>query len=508
MSNGITPAVETMKKINQISNWKKWKKHPTVFWHSSSDLFILGVSYAGLICSMLAMFGFFPMINILICMVLYNSERIVGQPWLGLQMHATIVETDFLYLLCAPFRDSYPFLMVFCVRFLIWRIMLGCGACKYATGDPTWRDLTAMSYHYQTQPLPGPFSWYFHHAPQWFHKLAAFSITHIIEGPPTFLVFGGSISRCIAFIGFTGMTTMINFSGNFGFLGILTQVQTMPLLDDWFYHYLCSWCIPKPQEVETSWLTAVVAWIMVSPYLAISLVPLWITFGGQIPWVQEMFEYLESTRFQKVKQVATWTRNALYGLYYKIESTDMIQIHYMRFWMYLESWYDWLSPFSIINRYAKFGSMTTRRLELIFQGSNDLKEWKEYDFKYKPGKLDKRPPFIPGHLPGLDWRMWFLGPAIKRQGVHSLPSWYHAFVKALLEGRKEVLSLLDTNPFPYFPAKYVRTVLYEYMFSDYNVDTKKGKEEEEETVPNGWWKRKLIFVCGKPRQLSEWTKED
>lgn len=118
--------------------------------------------------------------------ILYNSERIVGQPWLGLQMHATvqfhlhvkleqIVETDFLYLICAPFKDAYPFLMVFCVRFLVWRychcikitsrIMLGCGACKYSSGDFAWRDLTAMSYHYQTQPLPSPFSWYFHHAP-------------------------------------------------------------------------------------------------------------------------------------------------------------------------------------------------------------------------------------------------------------------------------------------------------------------------------------------------------
>lgn len=108
---------------------------------------------------------------------------------------------------------------------------------------------------------------------------------------------------------------------------------------------------------------------------------------------------------------------------------------------------------SIINRYAKFGTMTTRRLELVIEGGNDLKEWKgsenswnfvqlsEYDFKYKPENIDKRPPIIPGHLPGLDWRIWFLGPGIRRQGVDSLPGWYHSFIKALLEGRKEVLLL-------------------------------------------------------------------
>lgn len=133
---------------------------------------------------------------------------------------------------------------------------------------------------------------------------------------------------------------MINISGNFGFLGLLTQVQTMPLLDDWFYHYLFPGLIPKPQEIEVSWLTCIIAWAVVLPYLLISFVPLWSTFRGQIPWMDEILGFFKSIRFQPATSVSTWTD--------KVLSSPFVENYYMRFWEYLESWDEWLSPFRFL----------------------------------------------------------------------------------------------------------------------------------------------------------------
>jgi len=165
---------------------------------------------------------------------------------------------------------------------------------------------------------------------------------------------------------------------------------------------------------------------------------------------------------------------------------------------------EFLSPFSIINRYAKFGSMSTYRWELVIEGSNDLQEWKEYGFKYKPGFTDKAPAVIPFHLPGLDWRIWFLPSSVRHYGSSALPNWYFSFLDALLEGRKEVLKLLDHNPFPHFPPKYVRTVMYDYTFTDYKSRWKNEDEVSDrvkENLTTQWWKREFKGVVGNPRSL-------
>jgi len=378
--------------------------------------------------------------------------------------------------------------------------MLGCGVCKYSTGDKTWRNLTAMSYHYETQPLPNAASWYIHHFPMWFHKFAAVA-THVVEGPVAFLCFGNEWMRIFAFLNFTALTLMINSTGNYGFLGILTTVQTFPLIDDSFYHWIAPSRFPEPKELDAPWPTVLAAWIVALPYLTTSLVPLWSTFRGQIPWKEEFLDYMTHTRFNTINKMVTKVNQMIDDVYERLIYSTFLENTFFRFY----SWIEWLeelaSPFSIINRYAKFGSMSTYRWELIFQGSNDLEEWKEYDFKYKPGDVHKTPPVILGHLPGLDWRLWFLGPGIRRGGILTLPSWYYSFLDALLEGRKEVLDLLSYNPYPHLPPKYVRCVLYDYKFTKpgEKVEEKEGEKNERKA----WWKRERVGVCGKPRTLPQ-----
>jgi len=160
-------------------------------------------------------------------------------------------------------------------------------------------------------------------------------------------------------------------------------------------------------------------------------------------------------------------------------------------WEPLERVYILVSPLRIINRYAKFGTMTKKRWELIVEGSSDGKQWKPYEFMYKPGDVTKRPAIVPFHLPGLDWRIWFLPsdyPGVRRGDPNSYPEWYNNFLIALLNGNRAVLKLLAVNPFTDKPPKYVRTVLYDYKFC--YGDNK------------AWWFREHIVDC-EPVSLPE-----
>jgi len=151
-------------------------------------------------------------------------------------------------------------------------------------------------------------------------------------------------------------------------------------------------------------------------------------------------------------------------------------------WEKLEQAYIFVSPLNIVNRYAKFGTMSTKRWELIIEGSDDQVNWKPYEFKYKPGDVHKRPAIIPFHLPGLDWRIWFLPSSLRRGGYDSFPEWYQNFLVALLKGNKDVIDLLGSNPFPAKPPRYLRTVVYDYKFCYGD--------------PKAWWFREFIVDCG------------
>jgi hypothetical protein len=136
--------------------------------------------------------------------------------------------------------------------------------------------------------------------------------------------------------------------------------------------------------------------------------------------------------------------------------------------------YEWLSPFRTFSSYGLFAVMTTSRPEIIIEGSNDGLTWFEYEFKYKPGDLKGRPKFVAPHQPRLDWQMWFAALGNYRQN-----SWFVNFCVRLLQGSPEVLALLERNPFPNAPPRYIRAVTYDYHFTDFATRRKTG----------AWWRR-------------------
>jgi hypothetical protein len=143
-------------------------------------------------------------------------------------------------------------------------------------------------------------------------------------------------------------------------------------------------------------------------------------------------------------------------------------------------------PLRSVNSYGLFANMTREQIELIFEGSDDGREWKAYEFKYKPGDAMRRPAFCQPHMPRLDWNLWV--PFFQGRPI---PQWFNAFVESLLRGKREVLDLLAYNPFPDRPPKQIRVLAYRYHFTT----------SQEKVQTGAWWKRELIGVVVPPASL-------
>jgi hypothetical protein len=307
--------------------------------------------------------------------------------------------------------------------------MFSSGVVKLTSGDMTWRDLTALLFHYETQPLPTWIGWYAHQLPSLLQKFSVVAMFFVELFIP-FLVFGTAISRRIACLILIGFQFLIAATGNYGFFNLLTIALSILLLDDAIWpDRLKKWFAPRKEEIETkSWTR----WI-IAPFAAIILIVTSIQmtsiFRTRIPWPIP---------------IAVLYRAA--------------------------------APFNSINSYGLFAMMTTSRPEIIIEGSNDGLDWRTYEFKWKAGDLKKRPKFVAPHQPRLDWQMWFAALGSYRQNP-----WFINFLVRLLQGSPDVLSLLERNPFPQSPPKFIRAGLYEYRFTTL----------AEGGVHKAWWKREL-----------------
>jgi hypothetical protein len=135
-----------------------------------------------------------------------------------------------------------------------------------------------------------------------------------------------------------------------------------------------------------------------------------------------------------------------------------------------------VEPLRIVSGYGLFAVMTTQRDEIILEGSNDGTDWREYEFRYKPGELTRRPRWCIGHQPRLDWQMWFAA----LEDPRGLP-WFPRFLERVLENEPSVMALLANNPFPDKPPVYVRALYYDYTYAD-----------SQEKARGFWWRRRLL----------------
>lgn len=424
--NGILPVRQFLAAVGADA----WGQAPTLLWLGAADGALRGLAVAGGACAALIMLGVAQPLALLGAWAAYLSLVVAGQDFYAFQWDGLLLEAGLLAIFVAPWRARPNLAAVnphrlarFLLVWLLFRMMLSSGAVKLARGDPAWRDLTALEFHFFTQPLPNVVAWFAAQAPAWADRLGAAAMFGVELGLP-FLVFLPRRPRHLAALGFLALQGAIALTGNYGFFNLLTAALALILIDDAAWSRLIG---RRPAAVPMRgprWALAPFAAI----YLALSLLPLAGSFGS-FPAVLRPL-------------VPAW---------------------------------EVVAPFRSVNAYGLFAVMTRERPEIRLQGSRDGREWRDYVFRFKPGPLDRPPPFAGLHLPRLDWQMWF---AALRGDPAGTP-WMGPFVARLLEGRPEVLALLAENPFPGEPPRFVRADLDDYRFTTFAERQESGD----------WWQR-------------------
>ena len=436
-SQGILPARELLAAAQSQLGGERYRILPTVFWLGASDTALQVACALGTTCAVLLIADVAPAPMLVLLWILYLSITVVGRDFLSFQWDVLLLETALLALFLAPWRlvpvrseSAVPALGLLLLWWLLFRFTFASGVVKLTWHDPTWHNLTALDYHYWTQPLPTWTAWYMSQFPEWFKRVSVVA-TYVLEIGFPLLLFGTRSMRLVGCAGIVLMQLMIFTTGNYNFFNLLTVALAGLLLDDR-------------------------AWSRVLPGGLVR----WVSGPGAVP--------LEARGL---------------GLVGTVLAIVLFVLATVRFAQTLTPGgggfgpLAWLDSFRSINGYGLFRVMTTTRREIVVEGSDDGTTWRAYEFRYKPGDPLQRPGFVEPHQPRLDWQMWFASLT-----PYEVTYWFQEFQMKLLQGAPPVLGLLKTNPFPDHPPKYIRATLYDYRFT--SVAARKAT--------GAWWTRTYV----------------
>lgn len=422
-SNGLLPVSDYLNHISSAlgSSTDGFIRLPSIFWWWHSDSALLTVAWIGLILSCLVIAGYANAIILAVLWFLYMSFVHVGQEWYGYGWEIQLTETGFLAIFLCPLLDMRPFpkypppfLIIVLFRWLICRIMLGAGLIKLR-GDDIWRNSTALYYHFETQPIPGPLSRWFHFMPRialkagvWFNWLAE------IVAP--FFVFWPRIARHIAGVIIILFQLNLVISGNLSFLNWLTIVPALACFDDGFWERIL------PRRLVLNAAAAEEKSVVSKPAL------------NTAKFIALIVGLLSIT-----------------PVFNMISSRQVMNASF--------------DPLDLVNTYGAFGTVGKERFNVVFEGttdndSTDKAHWKEYNYKGLPVLTDKHPPQVAPYQLRLDWQMWFAAMSTPTEYP-----WTVHLVSKLLHNDPGALSLFAGNPFSTQPPRYVRAVLYRYAFA-------------------------------------------
>jgi predicted DCC family thiol-disulfide oxidoreductase YuxK len=424
-SHGIQPLAEFVNNVAARFGPERFYLAPMVFWLNDSDAAIQAVCWAGAGLSLLLVVNVLPRLTLFLLFALYLSLVYAGQTFMTYQWDLFLLEMGFAALLMS--FATMPGILL--LRWLLFRFMFMSGVVKLLSLDPSWWNLSALSYHFLTQPLPTPLAWYAAQSPPGLLKFATGTM-FVVELVLPFLIFAPRRLRFVAAFGFLLLESLIFLTGNYNRFNLQTMLLCLPLFDDAALRSILPSRLPRllqpkphvPRPAVTAAVSAVAVLLVFC-----SLVRMDLRFGGSPP------EFARTVD-------------------------------------------GWFSPLNMVSAYGLFSIMTTKRHEIVIEGSYDGVEWREYEFRYKPGDLMRAPPWNIPHQPRLDWQMWFAAlddPQRLR--------WFWRFLERLLENEPTVTALLASNPFADKPPLYVRAQFYDYTFAD-----------SEEKAKGQWWNRQLL----------------
>ena len=402
----------------------RFRHAPSLFWINCSDRFITGAIWCGIALSIFAVSGVSESLGLIVSMltwallwVIYLSFVNVGQTFYGFGWETMLTETGFLAIFLGSADTRAPVVVMWLIVWVLFRTMFGAGMIKLRS-DPCWRDLTCLFYHYETQPLPNPLSWYLHHSPPWTQK-AGVLFTHFAQLVVPWFYFAPAPLCYLA----GGLTILFQItlilSGNLSWLNYITILLCIPCFDDRFLTRIIH--VPHSTPANMSLPHAIAVGALTVIVLALSWRP-----------ARNLF-----------------SRRQLMNASFE--------------------------PLHLVNTYGAFGAVTRERFEVVIKGTEAKTldanaEWRAYEFKGKPGDVNRRPCIVSPYHWRLDWQMWFA--AMSPAEFHP---WIFALVEKLLEGERRILRLFASNPFPNAPPKFIRADWYRYQF------TKPGDR--------GWWTR-------------------
>src|SRR5665213_3009056 len=573
-SRGILPIHPLLQAMARQPGWDKYLQAPTMLWINSSDAALTALCAVGVALSVLLFVRIVPALSAFLLWLCYLSLVVGGQDFLGFQWDALLLEAGFLAIFFSPLqwlpnkaREPAPArVVVWLYRWLLFRLIFLSGLVKLLSSDTAWRDLSAMKYHYWTQPLPTWLSWYANRLPEGLIHLSTLGVFYVELVVPVFML-GPRRLRLWAFRFTVGFQCLILATGNFGFFNLLTIALCLTLLDDTFWplrlgcprlngyarvrahavrslrygqrlkdderRVIARGHLDKGIDAGAPILSGMGSLPMAcgTPHASsvlgrlnfkFALHGLWrvLRVRGVDPARPALAEYSKPTGGPPVpldtdippataapqvglpspRKWSPWITLPLAA--FLISATSGAALHRLaRSYRALHpgwrpAWAAWaeqlavgVGPLNSTNAYGLFEVMTRDRPEIIIEGSDDGLRWKPYAFKWKPGDVSQAPAFCIGHMPRLDWQMWFAALQMRDDGP---PHWFVRFLQRLLEGSPPVAGLMEKSPFGK-PPRYVRATIYFYRFAT----------PEQRRQTGAWWQRRESDIRIPPLMLGK-----
>jgi len=430
---------------------------PTLAWWFHSDGALTAGIVLGVVLSLGALLGVFRRTCFALSTLLYLSYVTVTRDFLSFQWDNLLIECGFLAVFLRTDRPAPIAHFVF--RLVLFKLYFESGIAKWGSPLRDWHDGSAMTYYYETAPLPTLLAWYAHHLPVWWHHFES-RATLFFELVLPFGIFGPRKARLAAFAAFTLFQIVNAATANYGFFCYLAIVLGVFLLDDADVARARAWVsraarfVPEAAGRFTSRFTNLIRRIP----------------GLTLP-----------PRFAPARK---WAAVVGAGVFALVSVADA-NVHFGQpgpglAFVNPVLQLDW--QFRLVNTYHLFASITRERVEPEFQTlaegpveerQADDAAWTAQHFRHKPGDLNRAPDFVAPHQPRVDFRLWFYGLGFQRRA----PGYVHALIERLCE-EPQVVQPLFRAPLPPHPAA-VRLVFWQYQFTS----------RDERRATGAWWRR-------------------
>ena len=461
--DGILPAGAYLQQIAQsLGHVERLWYAPTLLWFSSGPHMLLALCWVGMLASLFLVFNSWPRAMLVLCFACFLSFIAAAQDFSSYQSDGMLLEAGFISLFFVPpgFRPGLGKLRppsrasLFLLQWEWFRIYFQSGAAKLLSGDPEWRNFTAMDDYYQNGPLPTWLGWYVQHLPHGFHAFTV-GATLVLELGLVWMLFFPRRWRILLFFIVTLWQIPVILTANYAFLNYLVLTMGVLLLDDGFFRRF-RWkssltrgttSVPVHDREEENAISD--------------------GDGSPASWKQKIEHHSRAIKLALAAVMLAWifyaTTAELIWMFYGVPIPRSPVVA--------------LEPFRIANQYGLFAVMTRGRYEIEFQGSEDGQNWTAYPFQYKPQSLNEAPRIYAPYQPRFDWNLWFA----------SLSSWRESPIVPdtevkLLSNSKDVLSLFADNPFSRQPPKQIRAVFWQYWFTT----------SAEKRATRRWWKREYL----------------